>query len=154
MTLEEMLAREGIRKTINGYTAAGDSRDGAAFAALFAGDAVLEFAGFDPVPGFRSEGLAAIRERTASWSPVPGKDPSLTLASFIRHNLTTCRIDLTGADSATARTYFVVFTDIGPDHAGTYSDTLVRQGEEWLFTHRRIALDWRAPDSVFPPLPR
>lgn len=154
MTLEEMLAREGIRKTINGYNAAGDSRDGAAFAALFAKDAVLEFAGFGPVPGFRSEGLEAIRARTASWSPVPGKDPSLTLASFIRHNLTTCRIDLTGADTATARTYFVVFTDIGPDHAGTYSDSLIRQGEEWLFTHRRIALDWRSPDSIFPPLPR
>lgn len=152
MTLEELLAREGVRKTIHAYSAAGDARDGDAFAALFAEDAVLEFAGFGPVPGFRSAGLAEIHARTASWSPVPGKDPSLTLASFIRHNLTTCRIELTGPDSATARTYFVVFTDIGPDHAGTYSDRLVRQGEDWLFAHRRIALDWRSPDSLFPPL--
>jgi hypothetical protein len=152
MTVEELLAREGVRKTINLYNAAGDARDGAAFVRLFAADAVLEFAGFGPVPGFRSEGLEAIRTRTATWSPVPGKDPSLSLASFIRHNLTTCRIDLTGADSATARTYFVVFTDIGPDHAGTYTDTLVRQGEEWLFQHRRIALDWRSAGSIFPPL--
>lgn len=154
MTIEEMLAREGIRKTIHGYNAAGDARDGAAFAALFADDAVLEFAGYGPVPGFRSDGIAEIRARTASWSPVPGKDPSLTLASFIRHNLTTCRIDLTGPDSAAARTYFVVFTNIGPDHAGTYSDTLIRQGDDWLFQHRRIALDWRSPDSIFPPLPK
>jgi hypothetical protein len=152
MTLEELLAREGIRKTIHLYNAAGDARDGDGFAALFADDAVLEFAGFDPVPGFRSEGIGAIRGRTASWSPLPGKDPSLSLASFIRHNLTTCRIDLTGADSATARTYFVVFTDIGPDHAGTYDDRLVRQGDDWLFAHRRIGLDWRSPDSIFPPL--
>jgi ketosteroid isomerase-like protein len=154
MTLEEMLAREGIRKTIHSYNAAGDARDGKAFTALFAEDAVLEFAGYGPVPGFRSAGIDEIRARTASWSPEPGKDPSLTLASFIRHNLTTCRIDLTGSDSATARTYFVVFTDIGPDHAGTYTDTLVRSGEDWLFAHRRIALDWRWPGSIFPPLPK
>jgi ketosteroid isomerase-like protein len=154
MTLDEMLAREGVRKTIHAYNAAGDTRDGEAFAALFADDAVLEFAGFGPVPGFRSAGIAEIRARTASWSPVPGQDPSLTLASFIRHNLTTCRIDLTGPDSAAARTYFVVFTDIGPDHAGFYADTLVRHGEDWLFAHRRIALDWRSPDSIFPPLPK
>jgi hypothetical protein len=153
MTLQEMLAREGIRKTIHAYNAAGDARDGAAFAVLFAEDAVLEFAGFGPVPGFRSAGIGEIRARTASWSPVPGQDPSLTLASFIRHNLTTCRIDLSGPDSAAARTYFVVFTDIGPDHAGTYSDRLVRQDDDWLFAHRRIALDWRSPESVFPPLP-
>jgi hypothetical protein len=152
MTLDEMLAREGIRKTIHGYNAAGDARDGKAFAALFADDAVLEFAGFGPVPGFRSAGIDEIRARTANWSIEPGKDPSLTLASFIRHNLTTCRIDLTGPDSATARTYFVVFTDIGPDHAGTYMDALVRKGDEWLFAHRRIALDWRSPESIFPPL--
>lgn len=152
MTVEEMLAREGVRKTIHLYNAAGDARDGEAFVRLFAEDAVLEFAGFGPVPGFRSAGLEAIRARTATWSPVPGQDPSLSLASFIRHNLTTCRIDLTGPDEANARTYFVVFTDIGPDHAGTYADTLVRAGEEWLFAHRRITLDWRAPDSIFPPL--
>lgn len=154
MTLDEMLAREGIRKTIHAYNAAGDTRDGEAFTALFADDAVLEFAGFGPVPGFRSAGIAEIRSRTASWSPVPGQDPSLSLASFIRHNLTTCRIDLAGPDSATARTYFVVFTDIGPDHAGFYADTLVRQGEDWRFAHRKIALDWRSPESIFPPLPK
>lgn len=153
MMLEEMLAREGIRKTIHAYNAAGDTRDGAAFASLFADDAVLEFAGFGPVPGFRSTGIDEIRARTASWSPVPGQDPSLTLASFIRHNITTCRIDLTGTDSANARTYFVVFTDIGPDHAGTYTDMLVRRGGDWLFAHRKITLDWRSPGSIFPPLP-
>ena len=154
MTLDEMLAREGIRKTIHAYNAAGDMRDGKAFAALFAEDAVLEFAGFSPVPGFRSEGIGEIRARTASWSPIPGQDPSLSRASFIRHNLTTCRIDLTGPDSAAARTYFVVFTDIGTDHAGFYADRLVRHGEDWLFAHRKIALDWRSPESIFPPLPK
>lgn len=154
MTLDELLAREAIRRTIHEYNLAGDSRDGEMFAALFAEHAVLEFAGFGPLPGFRSEGRAQIRERTASWSPIPGEDPSLRDTRFIRHNLTTQRIDLTGPDSATARTYFTVFTEAGPDHAGVYADDLVREGGEWRFAHRRITLDWRSPDGLFPALPK
>src|SRR5687767_14393143 len=108
MTLDDLVARESIRQTIAGYTVAGDSRHGAAFAALFAADAILEFDGFPPVPGFRTEGAEAIRQRTSSWSNVPGEDPSLRNTSFIRHNLTTSRIELTGRDTARALTYFVV----------------------------------------------
>ena len=44
--------------------------------------------------------------------------------------------------------------DIGPDHAGNYIDKLVRQGERWLFAHRRVELVWRSPDSCFPPVKR
>lgn len=153
MEPQESAAREAIRRTIQAYNAAGDRRDGESFHRLFAADGVLEFAGFAPLPAFRSVGREEIRARTASWSPVPGEDPSMTLASFIRHNLTTSEIELTGPDTARARTYFVVFTDIGPDHAGLYSDDLVRSGDEWLFAHRRITLDWRSPDGLFPPAP-
>jgi hypothetical protein len=152
MTLDEVIAREAIRATIAGYTMAGDSRDAEAFAALFADNATLEFAGFPPVPGFRSDGIAQIRQRTSTWSNRPGEDPSLLNTSFIRHNLTSCRIAFTSQDRATARTYFIVYTDIGPDHSGTYDDELVRQGERWLFAHRRITLDWRSPASLFPAL--
>ena len=152
MTLDDVIARESIRQTIAGYTVAGDSRDGASFVALFTDDAILEFAGFPPVPGFRAEGVEALRQRTASWSSVPGQDPSLRKTTFIRHNLTTCRIELTGDGGASAKTYFVVFTDIGPDHSGTYTDRLVRRGNRWQFAHRSIALDWRSPDSLFPAL--
>ena len=152
MTHEEAIAREAIRKTINGYTIAGDSRIPEAFHPLWAEGAILEFDGFPPVPGFRREGCEAIIAGTATWSAVPGEDPSLTRTSFIRHNLTTCQIELTGSDTARARTYFIVFTELGADHVGTYSDELVRQGDEWLFSHRRIRLDWRAPGSLFPPL--
>lgn len=152
MTLDDLIARESIRETIASYTIAGDSRDAKAFAALFTDHAVLEFVGYPPVPGFRNEGREEIRKRISSWSSTPGEDPSMRNTSFIRHNLTTSRIELTGPDRARAKTYFVVFTDIGPDHSGTYSDELVRQGDRWLFTHRRIALDWRSPESLFPAL--
>jgi hypothetical protein len=154
MTLEEALAHESIRQTLSGYTVAGDTRDAALFHAQFAEDATLEFAGFPPLPDFKHEGIAAIQRMTAAWIKLPATDPTLKSATFIRHNLTTSRIELTGKDTATARTYFVVFTNIGPDHAGIYSDQLARHGERWLFAHRRITLDWRSPDSIFPPVKR
>ncbi len=152
MTEQERCAHEAIRHTINAYNIAGDSRNAALYTPLWADDAVLEFAGFPPVPGFRCEGGKEIAGRTATWSPEPGKDPSFAKTKFIRHNLTTSLITLTGPDTATARTYFIVMTEIGQDHCGTYDDELVCRGGHWLFKHRRIALDWRSPDSLFPPL--
>ena len=152
MTDAEDLAREGVRQTINAYSIAGDQRDRAAFARLWADDALFEFAGFGPLPGFRRKGIAEICAGTASWSALPGKDPSLARTRFIRHNLTTSEIELTGPDMAKARTYFVVVTEAGPDHAGIYSDELVRQSERWLFSRRSITLDWRSPASLFPAL--
>jgi hypothetical protein len=150
MTEAEDRAREAIRKTINAYSIAGDQRDAATFTTLWAEDALFEFAEFAPLPGFRRKGLAEICAGTAAWSALPGQDPSLAQTGFIRHNLTTSEIELTGADTARARTYFVVVTEAGPDHAGIYSDELVRSGERWLFSRRSITLDWRSPASRFP----
>lgn len=153
MTRDDAAAHEAIRQTIAGYTIAGDSRDAEAFKRLWADDAILEFAGFPPVPGFRRQGIEEIRAATGTWSPEPGKDPSLTLTSFIRHNLTTCQIELTGPDTARAKTYFMVMTEIGLDHSGSYTDKLVLRDGKWLFSHRHIMVDWRSPVSAFPPLP-
>jgi ketosteroid isomerase-like protein len=152
MTETESHAREAIRQTIQAYSIAGDQRDAAKFAALWTEDALFTFAGFDPLPGFRCQGISEIRARVASWNPARGKDPSLSRTRFIRHNLTTSEIELTGPDSAAARTYFVVVTEHGPDHAGVYSDQLVCDGERWLLRNRAITLDWRSPASLFPPL--
>ncbi len=152
MTQDESIAIEEIRRTIHSYTIAGDSRNASMFAPLWSADAILEFDGFDPVPGFRCVGAENIAARTASWSPESGKDPSLSLTPFIRHNLTSSLIDLEGPDAARARTYFIVYTTIGPDHSGTYDDAFVREGGAWRFSHRRIRLDWRSSESLFPPL--
>lgn len=152
MTLDELIARESIRRTINNYNIAGDSRDAALFLAQFAPDAIFEFRAFPPLPGFRHEGIGAIRGMTEKWVQFPVNDPAYRSVSFIRHNVTTSRIELTGSDTASARSYFFVITDVGADHAGVYADSLVRQGEHWLFAHRRITLDWRSKDSIFPPV--
>jgi hypothetical protein len=154
MTPEEATAVAAVRRTIHAYSAAGDARDAALYRTLWAEDAVLDFAGFGPVPAFRCEGAADIAARTAAWVQPAEQDPSIAPAGFIRHNLTTCHSELTGADTAQARTYFLAMTRIGPDHAGVYADRLVRRGTDWLFAERRITLDWRSPESLFPPLPR
>lgn len=154
MDRDETADCEAIRQTITGYTIAGDSRNAEAFHPLWAEDAVFEFAGYGPLPGFHRMGAEAIRAGTASWSNVPGKDPSLANTSFVRHNLTTMHVQPTGPETARARTYFLVFTDIGPDHSGMYDDELVKRHGRWVFAHRRITLNWRAEGSLFPALPK
>jgi hypothetical protein len=152
MTEDERCAIEAIRRTIHAYNVAGDSRNAALYVPLWAEDARLEFAGFGPVPGFACQGADEIARRTEAWNPDPAKDPAFAKTRFIRHNLTTSLITLTGPDTATARTYFLVMTEIGQDHCGTYDDELVRRDGNWLFRHRRIALNWRSEESLFPPL--
>lgn len=151
MTVEELLARESIRHTIHSYNIAGDSMRPDDLAATFTENGIYEFAGFGPVPGFHFEGRAAIRAASAGWRKAgqPAKPGKL---SFVRHNLTTCRIELTGPDSAAARTYWMVMTDIGPDHSGVYNDVFRKVGDQWLIAHRKIRVDWRSPASLFPPL--
>jgi hypothetical protein len=138
MTPEEGLAHQAIRKTLASYNIAGDANDAAGYAAVFTPDGVLDSADFSLVG----------RAKIEAWKAARAKTP---VAKFVRHNLTTCRIDLTGPDSAKARTYFVVFTDVGPDHSGYYDDVFSRIGGDWLIAHRKVWLDWRAPDSRFRP---
>jgi len=152
MTNEEATAHQGIRQTIARYTVAGDARDPKLFDDLWAEDAVFEFDGWPPLPGFRCEGIEEIHARSASWVPlsVSVQDPAMHGTSFVRHNLTSCHIELTGKATAEALNYFIVMTEIGPDHSGTYTDKFVCHDDRWLFGHRRIALDWRSPNSCFP----
>jgi hypothetical protein len=159
MTLDEVIAREDIRHATNAYMAGADAffsdecHNVDLVLAQLAGDVILEFAEFPPLPGFRCQGIEEVRAMFGAWTP-PAKDPTLRGSSFVRHNITTCHIELTGKDTATAKTYFIVMTDIGPDHAGNYSDNLVKKGDRWLFVHRRIALLWRSPRGCFPPVKR
>ena len=98
---------------------------------------------------FRYSGKAAIRAWQMRWlDREPGAD-SVHMASFIRHHLSTSKIDLTGPDTARVRTYWVAWTDIGPDHAGYYLDDFRKVGEDWLIAHRRVRLDWESPQSLY-----
>src|SRR3546814_18077514 len=70
--------------------------------------------------------------------------------SFMRHHLTTSRIVSAGPDEATARTYFINYSDIGADHADVYVDRFRRIDGTWLIARRedRVAWQWESsPDA-------
>jgi 3-phenylpropionate/cinnamic acid dioxygenase small subunit len=148
MTLEELLARESIRQTMANYTMAGDRLRADDFAAVFTEDAILESEGVSASDAFRYEGRQAMRAWLTRWSQ-PTDATKTHQATFVRHHLSTSQIELTAADTARARTYWVAYTDIGPDHAGYYLDTFRRVDGNWLIAHRRVRLDWRSPQSLF-----
>lgn len=149
MTLEELLARESIRQTMANYTMAGDRLRIDDFVAVFTDDAILESEGVPESDAFRYVGRQAMRAWFTRWSRPAEGAPKTHQATFVRHHLSTAQIELTGADSARARTYWVAYTDIGPDHCGYYLDTYRKVNEQWLIAHRRIRMDWRSPQSLF-----
>lgn len=146
MTLEDLLAREAIRDTMAKYTTAGDRLRIDDFVSCFTADAVMESEHVPADRMFRYEGHAAIRAWQERWLEGEGATHG---ATFVRHHLSTSKIDLTGPDSASVRTYWVAWTDIGPDHAGYYVDTFRKEGGDWLIAHRRVRLDWEAETSLF-----
>jgi hypothetical protein len=148
MTLDELLARESIRQTMTDYTVAGDRLRTDDFIAVFTADAVLESDGVPQADAFRYQGRDDIGNWMSRWRPAAGTAPTHQ-ATFVRHHLSTSQIELTGPDTAKARTYWIAYTDIGPDHCGYYIDLFRKAEERWLIAHRKVRLDWRSSASLF-----
>lgn len=130
--------RDAIRDLLARYTYNGDRGRLNEMTACFAADGVLEYLGKAP------QGAAAIAVALSSGT----RDPRLT---FIRHHITNPLIAVDG-DAATARSYFTVHSNFGPDHSGTYDDKLTRTADGWRFAHRRVRIDWQAEGSLFDPM--
>jgi hypothetical protein len=148
MTMDELLAREGIRHTIASYTMAGDRLRVDDFVAAFTEDGVLESVGVNPQQRSRLEGRAEIRKFLTNFE---GRErpANIEAPQFLRHHLTTSLIEFDSIDTAEVRTYFSVYTQIGVDHAGHYVDQFRRCGDRWLIAERRVRINWRAPNSLF-----
>lgn len=149
MTLGDLLAREAIRDTLAKYNVSGDRLKVDDYAACFTDDGIMEAEHRDPAFAFRYEGREAIRAWQARWLEQTMSGAGVHQATFARHHLSTCKIDLTGPATADVRTYWVAWTDIGPDHAGYYLDAFRKVDGDWLIAHRRVREDWRAPASLF-----
>ena len=149
MTLDEMLAREAIRATLAKCAQAGDSLRGHDYAACFTEHGILETFDEDGEPGLHFEGRAAIFAWQNAWRDNPPTRSHAPGPRFVRHNLTSCKIELTGPDAANARTYWLVMTDIGPDHCGVYTDSFCQEDGDWLLAHRKVKTEWRAAQSHF-----
>lgn len=129
--------RDAIRHLLALYTYSGDRGKVAELAACFAPDGVLEY------PGNKATGPEAIMVALSSGGG--SRNPALT---FVRHHITNPLIEVEGS-RATARSYFTVHTDIGPDHSGTYSDQLRKCDDGWRFVRRMVRVDWQSPHSLF-----
>jgi hypothetical protein len=136
---------EAIRRTLAAYNIAGDRMRLAELAATFMEDGVLE------LPTSSLGGRAAIiaglgggRREAPATAASAARRPT-----FVRHHLTTSLLELTGPETASGRSYFMVFTDVGPDHAGVYVDQLRKTEVGWLFAHRKVMIDWMSEATLF-----
>ncbi|HEX7854625.1 MAG TPA: nuclear transport factor 2 family protein [Sphingobium sp.] len=149
MTIEELLAREAIRDLMAKYTVSGDRLKVDDYVSCFTEDGIMES---ERAPGeylFRYVGWEAIRDWQARWRDRDPGQAAVHDATFVRHHLSTCKIDLIGPDSAKARSYWVAWSDVGPDHAGYYLDEFRKVDGIWLIARRSVRLDWVSLDSLF-----
>jgi hypothetical protein len=143
VTDAELKARLAIADRLAAATQAGDARQADAYAECFTADGVLDLSrgGGEPIAG---------RETIRAWMKAPSVIPQRAdrPAGFVSHHLTTSKVDLTGPDSATARTYWLVTSPAGLDHNGYYDDRLSRVDGVWLLASRRPRTVWISPDSL------
>jgi hypothetical protein len=142
MTPDEVLAREAIAHTQSVYNTEGDRGRLDGLLLTFTENGVLvldrgEFRGRDAIRGALSGAVDAKRREASAGRQL-----------FLRHHLTTRRIEFAGDAAADVWTYFFVMTPVGLDHSGVYVDRFVRQGERWLIESRRVKIDWQSENSA------
>jgi hypothetical protein len=134
MDMHELAAREAIRDAIARYAHSADTGRFEDLAALFADDGVLEIEGRG---AFR--GRAEIVDFLRQVKRAPAASPP-----YIRHFVSSTRIEITSTTEASAKSYFLAITERGPDHWGVYRDRFALIGGRWLILQRRVKVDGRA----------
>ena len=142
MKIEEVIAREEIRNLIATYATAGDGGRRELFTTVFCEDAKLSF------PGTKYNSRNEIVE--GLFSSVGNSTPAF---QFARHNVTTSYLAFDEAlMTARGRTYFVVYTEVGPDHSGVYTDVFRRDERgEWKIADRKVKIEYINRESCFFP---
>ncbi len=138
----EIEARLSIQQTIARYTHAGDSGRSKDFADAFTVDGVMEPYPDAPIAG-REAIVAFLEEQKASLAGAMD-------SRLIRHFVSSLRIDFPSRHEATASSYFMAVTQIGPDHWGRYRDRFVPVDGEWLIAHRFVRVDGSMPGAWQP----
>lgn len=137
----QVAARESIRDLVTRYNSNGDSGRFDEVMSLFAADAVMELI------DRRHEGLESIATIfTGTQDRLRGDGRQ----GYVRHFTATHQIDLIDESNASGRCYFAVLSPIGLDHWGRYIDRYRVVDGIWKFAHRRVLIDGRSPQSLFP----
>lgn len=157
MTLDDLLAREGIRDLVARYNSCGDSGKFDQLWPLFAHDAVMQIG---LASGERTEhiGLEQIKQiftgaQDTLRSHSVDRPAPVARRTYIRHFTSTHQIDLLDADHAMGRCHFAVIIGDddqgGLDHWGRYLDEYVRIDETWRFQRRQVHVDGQIAQSWF-----
>jgi SnoaL-like domain len=138
--LWELVAREQVRHTISSYTFGGDRGRLDELAAAFAPDGVLQIEADDV-----STGREAIVERLSRVVAMNGHP------SHMHHHISGTHFRSVTRSTIEVSSYFLVVTDIGPDHWGRYRDRFAPVEDRWLIAHRRVITAGYAEGSAFRP---
>jgi uncharacterized protein (TIGR02246 family) len=135
----EIVARLSIQQTMARYTHAGDSGRSTEFADAFTPDGVMEVPGEAPMVGRAAIVEFLEQQKTSLAGAMEGR--------LIRHFVSSLRIDFPSREEATASSYFMAVTQIGPDHWGRYRDRFVPFDGEWRIAHRFARVDGSMPGA-------
>lgn len=130
-----------IKQTLASYCHRVDRGSADEVAALFAEDAILSpyYDGHYDVYG---------RDAIRSWYAFYHQTLRAGV-EHLKHLIHSIMIDVDG-DAASSVCYLTAYFIKKEDHTayqvqGTYYDTLVREGQEWLFQNRRIEIEFMTP---------
>lgn len=149
MTAPEPLQRAGVRKGPTGLDRVAARSQIMEVLHEYANMAVeqADFAGMHRL--FHEDGrfiltTGAAVSCTEIHRVVSGSEPN-----FIRHHITTVRIDFTSDTTADTDSYFIAVTDLAvPDHWGRWRDTFRRGADgRWLLTRKEPVIEGFAPGS-------
>lgn len=143
--MSEFEDREEIRQLIATYTIEGDRGNADRLVTIFSDDAVME------IPIWRAVGPAAIYKALTGASSANETRPASSARRVMRHHLTSSLITFDGPNDATGRTYWINFSEKGPDHSGLYADRYRRIYGRWKVVRREVRIDWKAADSRLGP---
>lgn len=141
MEIAELLAREGVRLTMALYNRYGDAREYDNLVEVFHPDAEMVIQGGTVLAG-RERIIEALRAGARTRGAYESGNSQ-------RHHLTTSMIEVTGENTARARHYIIVITELGFDHTGSYTDEFEKHGDRWLIRRRQASMDWARSDSRF-----
>jgi uncharacterized protein (TIGR02246 family) len=142
-SFQNYIDRQAIETTLVRYSTGLDTFDADIYASAFTEDAEFSmegqaFRGRDEIRKVITDMLADRAKRAADADPANDPPPSR------HHVMTNAVIDITGADSATHRSYWMTISG-GPEMysfrvaaQGSYEDELVKREGQWLIHRRKI----------------